>query len=130
MNTGQMLLVLGALVLISMVSITVNSMIVSKTSTMLEMEADLNAVSLAQSMLDEALKKDYDLATVGGVKIYDSTAFTSSGGLGPSGTEIGNVSLPDSIRRPGLNLPPSIDSTFRSDKYYNDVDDYNGYKRI
>jgi len=125
-----MLLVLGALVLLSMVSISVNSMIINKTSTMLETEANLNAVSLAQSMLDEVLKREYDLATVGGVKVYDSTAFTAPNGLGPSGSEISSVPLPDSLKRPGLNLPPSIDSTYKSDKFYNDVDDYNGYKRL
>lgn len=128
MNTGQMLLVLGALVLLSMVSISVNSMIINKTSTMLEAEADLNAVSLAQSMLDEIMKKSYDLATVSGAKVFDSTEFTAASGLGPSGAEIALVSLPDSLKRTGSN-PPSIDSLFRSDKYFNDVDDYNGYKR-
>jgi hypothetical protein len=129
MNTGQMLLVLGALVLLSMVSISINSMIINKTSTMLEAEADLNAVSLAQSMLDEIMKKSYDAATAGGAKVFDSTAFTIATGLGPNASESGLVSLPDSLARTG-STPPSIDSMFRSDKYYNDVDDYNGYKRI
>lgn len=129
MNTGQMLMVLGALVLLSMVTISINSMIINKTSTMLEAEADLNAVSLAQSMIDEIQTCSYDLATAGGAKVYDSTEFTAPSGLGPSGTESAIVSLPDSLRRPGLNLPPSIDSVYKSAKYYNDVDDYNGYKR-
>ena len=124
-----MLLVLGALVLLSMVSISVNSMIVNKTSTMLEAEAHLNAVSLGQSMLDEIMKKSYDLATAGGAMVFDSSKFTDPSGLGPSSSESDQVPLPDSLKRIGFN-PPNIDTLFRSDKYYNDVDDYNGYKRI
>ena len=130
MNTGQMLAALGALVLLSIVSITVNSMMASKTNTMLEVEADLNAISLGQSMLDEALSQEYDLATVNGTKVYDSTKFTAATDLGPSSTEQSNVHLPDSLVLPGPNQMPSIDSAYKSNKYYNDVDDYNGYKRI
>ena len=123
-----MLLVLGALVLLSMVSISVNSMIINKTSTMLEAEADLNAVSLAQSMLDEIMKKSFDNATIS-AKVFDSTSFTIPSGLGPNATEASQVPLADSLRRIGT-APPSIDSMYKSDKYYNDVDDYNGYKRV
>ncbi|MBI4546479.1 MAG: hypothetical protein HY707_00755 [Ignavibacteriae bacterium] len=36
MNTGQMLLVLGALVMLSMMTMGVNKMIINKTETMLE----------------------------------------------------------------------------------------------
>ena len=88
---------------------------------MLETEADLNAVSLAQSMLDEILSTSYDVATATGTKVYDSTAFTAAGSLGPNGTESGNVPLPE---------PPDTAVPYKSMKYYNDVDDYNGYKRI
>ena len=116
-----MLMVLGALMLLSLVALTVNSMLVNKTSTMLETEADLNAVSLAQSMLDEILATSYDAVTATGTKVYDSTAFTATGGLGPSASEANNVPLPE---------PPDTLVPYRSLKYYNDVDDYNGYKRV
>jgi hypothetical protein len=116
-----MLLVLGALALLSLVALSINSMIVNKTATMLETEADLNAVSLAQSMLDEVLANPFDAVTADGTKIYDSTKFTASGSLGPSGTESSNVPLPE---------PPDTAVPYRSLKYYNDVDDYNGYKRV
>ena len=121
MNTGQMLMVLGALMLLSLVALSVNSMLVNKTSTMLETEADLNAVSLAQSMLDEILADSYDAATASGTKVYDSTEFTSASGLGPNSTEASNVPLPE---------PPDTVVSYKSLKYYNDVDDYNGYKRV
>jgi len=125
-----MLAALGALVLLSIVSVTVNKMMASKTNTMLEVEADLNAISLGQSMLDEIMASDYDLATGGGVKVYDSTKFTASVDLGPSSAEQSKVPLPDSLVLPGPNQMPSVDSVYKSSKYYSDVDDYNGYKRI
>jgi len=121
MNTGQMLLVLGAIALLSLVAVSINSMIVNKTATMLETEADLNAVSLAQSMLDEVLANPFDAVTADGTKIFDSTKFTPAGSLGPSGTETSNVPLPE---------PPDTAVPYRSLKYYNDVDDYNGYRRV
>ncbi len=114
-----MLLVLGALCLLSLVALTINSMIVSKTSTMLEVEAHLDAISLGQSMLDEIMTQSYDSATVVG-KVFDSTGFTPAARFGPNGTEGSNVPLPE---------PPDTAVPFKSLTYYNDVDDYNGYKR-
>jgi hypothetical protein len=121
MNTGQMLMVLGALMLLSLVALTVNSMIVNKTSTMLEVEAHLDAVSLGQSMLDEILTQSYDAVTAAGTQVFDSTGFTAAGSLGPNGTEATSVPLPE---------PPDTAVAYKSLKYYNDVDDYNGYKRL
>ena len=121
MNTGQMLLVLGALMLLSLVALTINSMLVDKTATMLEVEAHLDAVSLGQSMLDEILTQAYDQTVANGAKVFDSTGFTASASFGPNGTEGSNVPLPD---------PPDTANPFKSLKYYNDVDDYNGYKRL
>ena len=117
MNTGQMFTVLGALVLLSMVSLSINSMIINKTTTMLEAQASLNAISLAQSMLDEIMTKSFDLATVS-AKIYDPSDLTAPSSLGPSSSEASNVPLPDAA------------NPFRSVKYYNDVDYYHRYRRI
>ena len=130
MNTGQMMMALMALVLLAGVSVSVNSMMASKNTTMLEVEANLNAISLGQSMLDEVLSQDYDLATVGGAKIYDAGSFTATSGLGPSALEVSRVLLPDSLVLPGPLQMPSVDSAYKSNQYYNDVDDYNGYKRV
>ena len=116
MGTGQMLSVLGAIMILSMVSLAINTMIIGKTTTMLEAEASLTAISLAQTMIDEILTKSYDLATVT-QKVYDPTLFTAASGLGPNSTETSNVPLPDAA------------TPFKSYKYYNDVDDYNGYRR-
>ncbi len=121
MNTGQMLLVLGALMLLSLVALTINNMIVNKTSSMLEMEAHLDAASLGQSMLDEILSQPFDQTVANGAKVFDSTGFTVTASFGPDGTEGSNVTLPES---------PDTAHPFKSLKYYNDVDDYSGYKRL
>jgi hypothetical protein len=115
MHTGQMLMVLGALALLSLVSLSINTMLVGKTTTMLDAEAQLNAVSIAQSMIDEIMTKAYDANTVS-AKVYNATDFTAPGGLGCSGAEASAVPLPDSY-------------PYRSAQGYNDVDDYNRYRR-
>src|SRR5512147_3077970 len=94
MNTGQMMLVLGALMLLSMLSLSVNSMFIDKTTTMLDAEANLNAVSIAQSMLDEIMVQSYDAATVS-AKIYSASDFTGAGSLGANFTESSFVPQPD-----------------------------------
>ena len=112
-------MVIGALILLGFASLGINHMLADKTTVMVEAEASLNATSIAQIMIDEAMKKAYDAATAGGVRIYDSTQFTPANMLGPSSTEAANVgTLPDTS------------NPFRSDTYYNDVDDYNNYSRL
>jgi hypothetical protein len=112
-----MLTVLGALLLLSMVSLSINSMLVGRTTTMLEAEAQLNAVSIAQSMIDEIMTKSYDAATSSGEKIYKESEFTGAGSLGCSGAEASTVPTPDSY-------------PYKSVTGYNDVDDYHKYTRI
>ncbi len=129
MNTGQMLTVVFALVLLGVVTLVINQMLADKAQVMLQAEASLTAISLGQTMLDEIKTKSYDAVTApsgsiyppdGGTKVYDSSAFTSPSGLGPSGTESHNVPLPES---------PDTVYPFKSIQNYNDVDDYNHYSR-
>jgi hypothetical protein len=126
MNTGQMLTVLGALMLLSMVSLAINSMITEKTLLMIETEAGLNAISLAQTMMDEILVKNFDVATAppapaiyphDATKVYDVNLFTSPSSFGPNATEVSKVPQPD------------VSTPFKSLNNYNDVDDYHGYVR-
>lgn len=116
MHTGQMMMVLGALALLSLVSLSINTMIIGKTTTMLDAEGQLNAISIAQSMIDEVMQKHYDAATVS-AKIFDPTQFTGAGSLGCSGAESGAVPQPDTY-------------PYKSATGYNDVDDYHRYRRI
>ena len=116
MGLGQMMSVIGALMLLSMVSLGINTMIIGKTTTMLEAEASLAAISLAQTMIDEIQTTNFDENTIG-TKVYNATDLTAAGSFGPSGTEASNVPLPDNA------------SPFKSLTKYNDVDDYNNYRR-
>lgn len=131
MNTGQMMVVMGSLAILSILSLTINAMIVTQTTSNLESEATLNAVSLAQSLMDEIMTRAYDdsmfypssLYSVNYPKrIWDTSGFTPTPGLGPSATENNLVPKPDSITATRIY--------FNSDKYYNDLDDYNGYTRV
>lgn len=90
-------------------------MIVGKTTTMLDAEAQLNAVSIAQSMIDEVMQKPFDAATVS-AKIYDDSLFTGAGSLGCNGGEASAVPLPDTY-------------PYKSVNGYNDIDDYHRYRR-
>ncbi len=111
-----MLAVLVALSLLGVVSLTNNTLMLSKSETMLAAEASLNAISIAQTLIDEIMTKNYDLATIN-KKVINASDFTATGSLGANNAEKSNVPLPD--------VTP-----FRSIKYYNDIDDYNGYRRV
>ena len=113
---NQMIMALGAILLLGVTSLGINQILIDRTTTTLEAEASLNAVSIAQVMLDEIMTKSYDMATVSGARIYDSTLFTTPDALGPNATEASQVG--------------TLDLVEGSKKYFNDVDDYNKYQRI
>jgi hypothetical protein len=110
-----MLTVLGALTLLSLVSLSINTMIVGKTTTMLDAEGQMNAISIAQSMIDEVMQQSYDAATVTD-KVFDDSVFTAPGSLGCNTSEAAVVPLPDVY-------------PYKSVVGYNDVDDYHKYRR-
>jgi hypothetical protein len=110
-----MMMVLGALCLLSLVSLSINTMIIGKTTTMLDAEGQLNAISIAQSMIDEIMTQSFDAATVS-AKVYDDSLFTAAGSLGCNGGEASTVPLPDTY-------------PYKSATGYNDVDDYHKYRR-
>ena len=124
MNLGQVLLIIAALVILSFITLSVNSMFLTKTTAILQSEAHLTAISIAQSMIDEIMTTGYDSATVS-TKIYDSTKFTPLSRLGPETSpgvnEITTVTLPES---------PDTSVQYKSVTKYNDVDDYNNYRRF
>ena len=123
------MLVAGAITLLSLLAVSINHMLVGQTQTMLDAEAALNAISIAQSLLDEIQSKPFDAAVVpvwqSGAwvtpRIYDSqipTLMTGAGSLGANSSEHAVVTQPDSTY------------PHKSIAGYNDVDDYNGYVRI
>lgn len=117
MNTGQALLVIGAFALLSTLTLAVNATIIMTSNMGLEMEANLNALSYAQSMLDEILTKSFDENTTNNRRVFTNAGMTARGSFGPDGGEA--ISGPDSSRT----------GVFRSQWRYDDVDDYHGYLR-
>lgn len=111
------MLVIGAFTLLSIITVAINSTLMSTSGTGLEMETSLNALSTAQTMLDEILAKEFDQNTTWGHRVYDYASMTSPAFLGPEGSE--------------KNF--TIDSTKVGGYYsawrFNDIDDYNGYIR-
>lgn len=112
------MLAIGAFTLLATLTLAINATIVQTSNMGLEMEANLNALSYAQSMLDEILTKSFDENTTNNRRVFTNAGMTSSGSFGPDG---------------GETLSPPIDSsrtnTFRSTWRFDDVDDYHGYQR-
>jgi len=121
MNSGQSFLVIGAFVILSTMTLNVNASLILTTTTGLEMEATLDAVSIAQSMMDEVLTQEFDQKTTSGKRIYEAHDLTYPAAFGPDGIAeqiIGDYGA-DTSRING----------FESRTKFNDVDDYEGYVR-
>ncbi len=106
MNTGQSLLSIGALLLLSLTILRVNNSILTTDSIMQDSKLGILSISLATSLIEEASKKAFDAASADDAVLYVSE-LTSPWGLGPGSSE-----------------DPNNSSTF------NDFDDYNGYTKM
>lgn len=104
MNTGQMMLTLGAMLLLSFLTLRVNNSQLSTQDVMQTSKFGILAISLASSLIEEANHKFYDEATVGEF-IDVASKMTIPGNLGKDTGEF---------------WPDSID----------DFDDYNGYSYV
>ncbi len=101
MNTGQMLITIAALMLLSLVVLRVNNGFLSTNTVMMESKFGVLAVSLATSMIEEANGKAFDHNT-------DSNAVTSTTELSSLGPESGEV-------YPNFNDFDDYDNLFRVD---------------
>lgn len=114
----NMLLTIGGIVLLTTFVLYANGLMFDNTKIASDNEYVITAISLAQSVIDEAKTKGFDeatlLATV--TSANDLTPVILMGADGPSET----FATPDSI---DSNHPHSI-------AQYDDVDDYHGYVRI
>ena len=119
-NTGQMLMVLGALVLFSLALPSLNNTILYNDRTLITTNAELTAISLAQKIISEAGSKAFDevcLAT----QPYLASQLTAVGSLGAeSGESYSNyddlddynsLSLADSTTLPSVlfNITATVD---------------------
>lgn len=103
MNTGQMLLATGALVLLGTTIITINRMYGRQGDVLMQTEIGVYAISLATSMVEEAAGQNFDEATVNDA-VTLTTSLTVPNSLGPEAGE--------------TTTPASSDN-------FDDFDDYN-----
>jgi hypothetical protein len=107
MGSGQMLLTLGAMMLLGLIILTTNSTMLDNEQVVMDSEFGVAAISLATSLVEEIQGKLYDAAGADS-GITSLSKLTASGSLGPSGSE---------------RYHPK-DST-KTD--FNDVDDFNNF---
>lgn len=103
MNTGQMLLATGALVLLGTTIITINRMYSRQGDVLRQTEIGVYAISLATSIVEEASGQNFYEATVNDA-ITMTTLLTAPSSLGPEAGE--------------TTTPASTDT-------FDDFDDYN-----
>lgn len=115
MNTGQTMLIIAALSLLSTLTLNINASLMNASVFGYNMEVNLDAISIAQSMLDEVLFNDYDQKTIT-KRAFSYSEISAT--LGPESGE--TISGVDS----------SWTGDYKSKTKFNDVDDYNGYTRL
>lgn len=102
MNGAQLLLVLGAIVLFSMVTLNAHRTVLHATSSTINAETTITATEIGETLLTEIKSKAFDEKVIG-LETSNVNHFTAPP-LGPDDGEI--VAM------------------------YDDVDDYNSYQRI
>ncbi len=110
-------MVIAAMILLGTLALSVNTTLINSSTTSLEMEAGLDALSYGQSLLDEILSKEFDENTIN-QRVFSYSSMTPISQLGPDAGE--SFTLPDS----------SATDNFQSKLMYDDVDDYLNYRRI
>lgn len=103
MNTGQMLITVGAMMLLGMIILRVNNGFLTTGTVLMESKFGVLGVSLATSVIEEANSKAFDEET-------DTMS-------------VNNVNM---ITAPN-NLGPESGESYET---FDDFDDYNGYSRI
>ncbi|RKY62128.1 MAG: hypothetical protein DRP95_01980, partial [Candidatus Latescibacterota bacterium] len=65
----QSMLLLGAFVILSTITLSVNRMILSQTEEIIESEAQISAIGLAQQLMEEVTSRDFDENTTGTLRV-------------------------------------------------------------
>lgn len=115
MNLGQMMMVIGAIVLLGFLVLNANSTIYQANDIMYSSEFGVTAISLSTSLVEEAMGKMFDkvVADSNAAALLDSTLLTPPGSLGPDPSE--NESYRGYPAGSGKND-------------FDDFDDFNGLK--
>jgi hypothetical protein len=113
-----MILTIGAILLFGVFLKTSNQLMIGNNQIAATNEYYISALSVGQSVIDEAKTKAFDEKTV--LKaVFTSDSLTAVGSLGrESGAEA--VPSPDTLKS----------GTFGSLTKFDDIDDYNGYRRL
>lgn len=114
MNTGQMLLAAGGMIILSSIFLIVNRTFANTSDILISTKLDVLAVSLAASVIEDATSKAFDMATVeNSVDVLDS--LTQPHSLGPAaGEEYPNFDDFDDYN--GLSI---VDSTTIEQLFFN-----------
>ena len=102
MGTGQMLITMGAMILLSIIILSVNQGYLINNEVMLDSKFDLLAISLAISVVEDANGLAFDQQTIGGNTVLVESQLSS---IGPDTDEF---------------------YTTREETNFNDFDDYDG----
>ena len=100
MNTGQMMITMAAMMLLSTVILNVNRNALNTSTNMFESKYQILAVSLGTALIEEAFSKSFDAETA-------------------------NNKIADELKDLSVNLGPSNSEKYKSN--FNDFDDYNGF---
>jgi len=87
MNTGQMLMTLGGLVILTYVFLNINRGFSHSNDVLMNTKLSVLAVSLGTSIIEEASSQSFDEASIE-TGIYDIGAFTLPAALGPESGEV------------------------------------------
>lgn len=125
---SNIILAIGALVIFGTFLSSSNRLMTTNGQIADQSEYSIAALSVGQSVLDEAKTKAFDQKTAGltsSIALPDSC--TAAASLGREGAEATTVPAIDTLTRasPFSALSPG----YRSMDKFNDIDDYNGYKR-
>lgn len=115
--SDEWLLTLGALVLLGIFVLASNTFLFSNNTAIYENEYYITGVSLAQSLVDEAKTKRFDIVS----NPASPAVCTAPLSLGREADDIIGWST---------DMYDNNIKCFRSDTAYDDVDDYNNYKRL
>jgi len=113
----NMLSTILAFVLFGALVLSNRTMMENNTSLAAENEVSLAALASAQSIIEEAKTKAFDQNTLGNAEVADSNGLSTR--MGPDASEVRPPS-PDTLTTNG----------FKSSTNFNDIDDYDGYKRL
>jgi len=108
MSNTQMLLALGALILLTLIIINSSRTTLLTEDVMYDSNFGITATSIASSIIEDASKKRFDnIYYIDSSTVYNASDFTPSGNLGIEAGE-----------------------TSSDPRTYNDFDDYDGYSTI